>query len=136
MDTPRESLFHWTTDRVSQSETEPKSKWKILGAEPVEGSAQPSLDVDNGREEPVVEKQTRTLMTPIGSLWNVSDRYPIFHGGNGELDLGNEVAPPAKQGIEQLYDKSRSNLSEEKYRELDKTVKSLRAYPKLTICFP
>ena len=83
MDTPRESLFHWTTDRVSQSETEPKSKWKILGAEPVEGSAQPSLDVDNGREEPVVEKQTRTLMTPIGSLWIVSDRYPIFHGGIG-----------------------------------------------------
>lgn len=135
MDTPRESLFHWTTDRVSQSETEPKSKWKILGAEPVEGSAQPSLDVDNGREEPVVEKQTRTLMTPIGSLWNVSDRYPIFHGGNGELDLGNEVAPPAKQGIEQLYDKSRSNLSEEKYQELDKTVKSLRAYPKINHLF-
>lgn len=74
-------------------------------------------------------------MTPIGSLWNVSDRYPIFHGGNGELDLGNEVAPPAKQGIEQLYDKSRSNLSEEKYRELDKTVKSLRAYPKINHLF-
>lgn len=43
--------------------------------------------------------------------------------------------PPAKQGIEQLYDKSRSNLSEEKYQELDKTVKSLRSYPKINHLF-